>query len=480
MNMLASRAMSSAQNILSQRWPWLVAASVVVLVFAAQFVEIAINLPPPERPVGGLAEFEALAERSDTNVLFILTDTLRSDRLSTYGYDRATSPLFDELSENGAVFSRNIAQSSWTKCSMASLWTGLYPKAAGVTRFEDVLADNAEMPAEILKANGFVTTGLYRNGWVEGYFGFDQGFDVYTRPLSRPPSDSIRRANPTVKEVGSDLDAVHATKEFLRIHGKERWFLYLHLMDIHEYLYDEDSAIFGSDYSSVYDNSILRTNLVLDELYGYLEAEGYLENTLIVITADHGEAFGERGIEGHARWVYRETTEVPLIFSFPFKIPGGITVDRLTRNIDIWPTILDLLGIEGMEETDGVSQRPALLAAVAGEELEDTQDFALAHLDRNWGRKGAPVEDTVSVVGNGYRYVRLEDPEGNVNEELFDLNNDPAELRNVLAEAGESVDRFRREAEAYLATDPRWDMPEDLEMDEMQLNQLRALGYSVP
>ncbi len=478
--MLDSRAMSSSQNILSKRWPWLVAAGLVVLAFAAQFIEIAVNLPPTERPVGGLAEFEALAEQNDTNVLFILTDTLRSDRLSTYGYERDTSPLFDELSENGAVFGRNIAQSSWTKCSMASLWTGLYPMAAGVTRFEDVLAENAEMPAEILKKNGFVTTGLYRNGWVEGYFGFDQGFDVYTRPISKPPSDSIRRANPTVKEVGSDLDAVHAAKEFLRIHGKERWFLYLHLMDIHEYLYDEDSAIFGSDYASVYDNSILRTNLVLRELYGYLESEGYLDNTLIVIAADHGEAFGERGFEGHARWVYRETTEVPLIFSFPFKIPGGITVNRLTRNIDIWPTILDLLGIEGMKDADGVSQRPALLAAVAGEEAGETAEFALAHLDRNWGRKGAPVENTVSVVGDGYRYVRFEGAGGEVKEELFDLERDPAELHDVLAEAGEGADSLRREAEAYLARNPRWAMPEDLEMDEMQLNQLRALGYSVP
>ena len=478
--MLASRAMSSAQNILSKRWPWLVAASLVVLAFAVQFIEIAINLPPPERPVGGLAELEALAEKNDTNVLFILTDTLRSDRLSTYGYERDTSPLFDELSENGAIFSRNIAQSSWTKCSMASLWTGLYPMAAGVTRFEDVLAENAEMPAEILKKNGFVTTGLYRNGWVEGYFGFDQGFDVYTRPVSKPPNESIRRANPTLKEVGSDLDAVHATKEFLRIHGQERWFLYLHLMDIHEYLYDEDSAIFGSDYASVYDNSILRTNLVLRELYGYLESEGYLDNTLIVITADHGEAFGERGIEGHARWVYRETTEVPLIFSFPFKIPGGITVNRLTRNIDIWPTILDLLGIEGMKDADGVSQRPALLAAVSGEEAEETAEFALAHLDRNWGRKGAPVENTVSVVGDGYRYVRFEEAGGEVKEELFDLERDPAELHDVLAEAGERAAGLRSHAEAYLKRNPHWAMPEDLEMDEMQLNQLRALGYSIP
>ena len=272
--MLISPAMSFSQEILSKRWPWIVAAALVVLLFGTQFVALEINLPGPDRPEGGLAELEALAERDDVNVLFILTDTLRADRLSTYGYDRETAPLFDELSENGIVFNRNIAQSSWTKCSMASLWTGLYPTAAGVTRFDDVLAADAEMPAEVLKRNGFVTTGLYRNGWVEGYFGFDQGFDVYTRPASMPLEDSIRRANPTVKEVGTDVDAIAASKEFLRIHGDDRWFLYLHLMDIHEYLYDEDSALFGSDYSSVYDSSILRTNLVLEELFRFMKAEG--------------------------------------------------------------------------------------------------------------------------------------------------------------------------------------------------------------
>ena len=478
--MLISPAMSFSQKILSKRWPWIVAAALVVLLFGTQFVALEINLPGPDRPEGGLAELEALAERDDVNVLFILTDTLRADRLSTYGYGRETSPLFDELSENGIVFNRNIAQSSWTKCSMASLWTGLYPTAAGVTRFDDVLAADAEMPAEVLKRNGFVTTGLYRNGWVEGYFGFDQGFDVYTRPASMPLEDSIRRANPTVKEVGTDVDAIAASKEFLRIHGDDRWFLYLHLMDIHEYLYDEDSALFGSDYSSVYDSSILRTNLVLEELFRFMKAEGYLDNTLVVITADHGEAFGERGIEGHARWVYRETTDVPLIFSLPFKIPGGLAVNSVTRNIDIWPTILDLLGIEGMAASDGVSQRPAIVAALEGNENPENSESALAHLDRNWGRRDAPVENTVSVMGDGYRYVMTQRVGGEVVEELFDLENDPAELENVMEREAERADALRQQALAYLERKPTWDTPENLEMDEMQLQQLRALGYALP
>jgi len=255
--------MSRIRKILGQRWPWFTAAGLVVGLYFAQFVRISLQLPPPERPSGPVADIEQLAERDDVNVLFILVDTLRADRLSTYGYERPTSPFLDELAEDGIVFGSHLAQSSWTKCSMASLWTGLHPARAGVTRFEHVLSEDARMPAEILSENGFVTAGLYRNGWVEGYFGFDQGFEVYTRPTSKALAPSIKLANPTLKDGGTDEDAVVAAMEFLRIYGNERWFLYLHLMDVHEYLYDEDSAKFGTDYSSVYDNSVLRTNLVM-------------------------------------------------------------------------------------------------------------------------------------------------------------------------------------------------------------------------
>jgi arylsulfatase A-like enzyme len=126
-----------------------------------------------------------MAEREDLNVLFLVIDTLRADRLGMYGYSRDTSPKFDRWASTGVRFDRHLAQSSWTKASMASLWTSLYPMRTGVTRYDDVLAEEAVMAAERFSDAGFRTIGIYRNGWVAPTFGFDQGFDVYTHAPRR-------------------------------------------------------------------------------------------------------------------------------------------------------------------------------------------------------------------------------------------------------------------------------------------------------
>ena len=280
--------------------------------------------------------------------------------------------------------------------------------------------------------------------------------------------------------MGTDGDAVLAAMEFLRIHGQERWFLYMHLMDVHEYLYDADSAVFGSDYSSVYDNSILRTNLVLSEFFDFLAQEKHLENTVVVIASDHGEAFGERGPEGHARFVYRESTQVPLILSFPFDLPGGVVVDQPTRNVDIFPTLFDLLGIDGPKEVDGRSQYQAILAAARQEQPAPAEGHSIAHLDQNWGRRDTPAVHTVAVLDDGYRYVRVENTDGSLKEELFNTSEDPAELEDRVADETERAERMRTLADNYLEEAPPWDIPDILEIDEIQLNQLRALGYSLP
>ena len=231
-------------------------AALVIVAYFSTVVEIRLA-PRDTRPVGTAEDIEALRNRDDVNVLFILIDTLRADHLGAWGYERDTSPFLDRLAGEGVRFARQISQSSWTKCSMASLWTGLYPSRTGVTRFDHVVPGEARLPAEILRDAGFRTAGLFRNGWVESYFGFDQGFEVYAKPVGRPAPATVRRENPTLKEVGTDLDAVDGAIEFLRVYGRDRWFLYLHLMDLHEYLYDEDSARFGTRYEDVYDLSLI-------------------------------------------------------------------------------------------------------------------------------------------------------------------------------------------------------------------------------
>lgn len=449
--------------------------------YLSTFVEIQIG-DPDRRPMGTAQDIEALSGRDDVNVLFILIDTLRADHLGTYGYERDTSPTLDRLAERGVRFDRHLSQSSWTKCSMASMWTGLYPTRVGVTRFEHTLSEEAILPAEIMSDAGFQTVGLFRNGWVEGYFGFDQGFDVYMRPAARPPSPSVRRENPTLKSAATDASLIPAAVEFARINGDRRWLLYLHLMDLHEYLYDEDSAKFGTVFADIYDNSILRENLILQELFRQLNLGGHLDNTLIVIASDHGEAFSERGLEGHARTVYRETTEVPFILSFPFRLDPGLAVSRRSRNIDIWPTILELLGLPEMDGVDGRSRVPEILAAARGEQLEDNGEIGIAHLDQNWGKRDVPEAPVVAVLEDNFRYVvQWDGARKQAFEQLFDALEDPGELVNISDAQPEVADRLRKVASQYLYRKPPWkEAAPDLEMDEMQLNQLRALGYKLP
>jgi arylsulfatase A-like enzyme len=442
---------------------------------ASRFLEFGND--DPRRP-GLPSHIELVEKMHDTNVLFILIDTLRAERLSAYGYERETSPTIDYMASTGVRFARHMSQSSWTKCSMASLWTGLYPIRTGVLRSEHGAPEEATMPAEILREAGFRTAGVWRNGWVAPNFGFGQGFEVYERPRASRPSPGFRAQNPHISLEGTDLDVVDAAQEFLRVHGKERWFLYVHLMDVHQYLYDENSAQFGSAYSDIYDNSIRHEDDVVGVLLTNLVEMGLLDKTLVVIVSDHGEAFSERGLEGHARHVYRETTEVPLILGFPFKLEPGIVVNTRSRNVDLWPTLLDLLGLPGLPDPDGESLVPQILAAADGEEVEDGRP-AYAHLERGWGQRGRPSTPLVAVAVGDKRLVVERRPGGVDGEELFDRGVDARELTNVLEEQPEAAEELRALAQEYFESSPApWGTgATSVEIDEMEMDQLRALGY---
>jgi arylsulfatase A-like enzyme len=467
-----------SKRFVDRRWPWLAAAGAIVLAFLSTVVEIRAPGDWDSRPRGSADDIMALRERDDLNVLFIVVDTLRAEHLGSYGYTRDTSPVLDRIAASGVRFARHLAQSSWTKASMASLWTGLYPARTGITRFDHVIPEAASMPAEILREAGFQTVGLYRNGWVAPTFGFDQGFEVYMRPMNLPLPPGVRRENPTVSDAATDESSVAAAVEFLRLRGGERWFLYLHLMDVHEYLYDEESALFGLHYSDVYDNSIRWTDGVIEFLLSSLADFGYLDETLVVLTSDHGEAFGERGVEGHARQVYRETTEVPWILSFPFRLEPGVVVETRTANVDVWPTLLELLGLE-MPQADGRSRLQEIVASARGEHLPNAEVPAIAHLDQSWARAEKSPRPTVAVSEGTLRYVRVQHQRG-VSEQLYDASGDPRELRNRALEDPETLERLAGVADAYLELRPDWGEAPTREIGELELNHLRALGYAVP
>src|SRR5262249_53586291 len=136
-----------------------------------------------------------------------------------------------------------------------------------------------------------------------------------------------------------------------------------HYMDVHQYVYDESAAIFGTSYSDIYDQSIRWVDHLVGVLFDELERLHLLDHSIVVIAADHGEAFLEHGREGHAQDLHREVTHGPLIILAPFLLEPGVRVRQTVSNADIWPTVLDLVGLPALPGADGRSLVPLVLAA---------------------------------------------------------------------------------------------------------------------
>jgi arylsulfatase A-like enzyme len=460
--------------------PWLYFGTAALLLVAALATQFEVSLPSrSEEPP---AEISSLRSRNDLNLVFILVDTLRADRLSAYGYTRPTTPIVDEIAAHGILFENVVSQSSWTKTSMASMWTGTHPIRNGVLRYNHVLPREAVMPAEILREAGFRTVGLWRNGWVEPNFGFDQGFEIYVRPTPGNARRIHRQAPGGEPLGGTDEDLVISATDFLDRFGHDRFFLYLHFMDLHQYVYDDRSAIFGTAYSDVYDQSVNWTDRLIGLFLRNLDERGLLERTVVAIASDHGEAFREHGSEGHARNLYSEVTHVPFIISLPFLLEPGIRVPQTVSNGDIWPTLLDLLGLPPLPGADGVSLLPLVRAAAGldpGAPLEDFDRPAFGQLARGWGNPKAALESIVAVKHKGrHLIVNLDKPD---EAELFDLEADPREQRNLLPDDGADAASLRELVRVYESNRgaPWGTEPGVAELDELRLNHLRALGYVI-
>lgn len=459
---------------------WLYA--VIGMVIIGLYLWSSMEERPDSRPRGSIADLSSLAERDDLNVLFILVDTLRADRMSVYGYERDTTPNLKKLADTGIRFDLHISQSSWTKTSMAALWTGVYPARNGVHDHSHGVADQARMPAEIFSDHGFETAGIWRNGWVAPTFGFSQGFKTYLRPPPTSRGQQVQREGSHPARgvlAGSDDSLMYSAIEFLKTNQNKKWFLYLHFMDLHQYVSDSEAARFGTDYSDMYDNATRREDRLIGALLGLLDELGLSERTLVVVGSDHGEAFREHGNEGHAKDLYSEVTHVPFILGLPFSLEEAVVVETATANVDIWPTVLDLMGYELQPGLDGISQRESILRAAREESAPDSGRAIFSELDRTWGRVEDPPEPLVSVTQNGRRFMNyLDEPRRN---RLFDLRSDPAERHDlkeqepeIAAELQEMTRQHREESE------PMWkaDVP-TVELSEMELNHLRALGYDL-
>ncbi len=457
------------------------AALLLVAAIASQF-----RLHFPSRRVEPLEKLLELRGRGDLNVVFLLIDTLRADRLGSYGYARPTSAVIDAAAAYGILFEDVVAQSSWTKTSMASLWTGTHPIHNGILRYSHVIPEQAVMPAERFRGAGYRTVGLWRNGWVESNFGFAQGFESYVRPAIGRERMRIHRESRSPNPLsGTDEDLTIAATGFLEKFGAQRFLLYLHYMDVHQYVYDESAAIFGTSYSDIYDQSIHWVDRLVGALLDELERLDLLERTIVVIAADHGEAFLEHGREGHARDLHEEVTHVPLIILPPFLLEPGIRVRTTVSNADVWPTLLDLVGLPPLPGADGRSLVPLVLAAggardpgADGDALVERPVFA--QLARGWGRpRVAKPSSLVSVTDRHLRLIAA--LSARAPAQLYDRAADPTEQHDIAASDPDTAKRLRALVDDH-AKDarPAWGAaPREVELDELRLNHLRALGYAI-
>lgn len=385
-----------------------------------------------------------------TNVLLIVLDTLRADRVGAYGGSGLT-PAIDALAGDGVLFERAHAQSSYTLPTHVSLFTGLFPRTHGVEDFDQRIGPGTPLLTTLLAAAGYHTAAFNGGGLVSHTFGFDRGFDRYCEvdPLGGRYATGALPGGRVFPDgrTGSLDDALR----FLDEAGDEPWFLFLHTYMAHSYLPEEALARrFGVDPAAVdassagrftaswilengmpeaerrrmaalYDATVVAADRMVGDVLDRLDELGLRDETLVILTADHGEELFDHGGGGHSLTLYEEVTRVPLVLRGP-GLPAARRVAARARQVDVLPTVLELLGRPAPERLQGRS----LLAALGERATAAPPVFARLRDERE------------SVIENDYKLIRnfrVEAMRGYGREEppveLYHLASDPGERRNL-------------------------------------------------
>ena len=431
-----------------------------------------------------LAALAACAPPDPPNVLLVSIDTLRADHLSSYGYQRPTSPFLDRLAEDGVLFERASSTSSWTVPSMVSLVSGLHPEYHGVvngqgTQFgpvlQEVIPEEAVLLAERLRDAGYRTFAITTNEHLSEDFGFAQGFDRY-RSLGTADAEAVQEV---------------LTEWLAELKAAERYFLWLHYFDPHSPYHARAPWIdeFADDagamarrvpevdwpgqylqmgiapgtprhhyVEALYDSEIRYLDGALEQVFTQLEVD---REDLVAIVADHGEEFLEHGKFGHSDGLYEELVHVPLILRLPSGEFAGRRVATPVSILDVYPTILTAAGVP----LEGAHHGLALQDVIEGEPRPIP---VLPSVVRH--------RETHSITEDGWKLIH--DPEKPTEDRLFHLASDPAEQQDRKKDEEERVKVLRQHIGETLEAirDGRL-TPDRKPLNDQQIEALRALGY---
>jgi arylsulfatase A-like enzyme/cytochrome c-type biogenesis protein CcmH/NrfG len=380
------------------------------------------------------------------SLILVTIDTLRADRVGAYGYQPARTPAFDSVARAGARFDRAYATAPITLTSHASLLTGRYPPGHGARHNGMAMSEKVPTVATALEAAGFATAAFVSAFPLDKRFGLERGFDDYDdvterggdgRPLNeRPGIETARRA-----------------RAWLEAHRSQRFFLWLHVFDPHA-PYGDPATSATRSLAARYDDEVAtadRATAFLLEGLGEAAA-----STLIVIAADHGEAFGEHGEVGHSIFVYDTTLRVPLAMRGP-GVPEARTLNSPVSLVDVAPTALALLGVTGFD-ADGINLAPVFQSDDAAARTIYAESFAPL-FDFGW----SPLR---SVRDDKWKYIAAP------RAELYDISTDASEARNLESQDPQRAAQLLARVERFGPGDASGAQP-----NVEAANRLRALGY---
>lgn len=423
------------------------------------------------------------------NVVLVTLDTTRADRFGCYGYDKDTTPHFDLLAADGVRFDMAAASASVTPVSHASILTGLnqYRHGLRVLHAASAYRLEPEIPTltTILKDHGW-TNGAFLSAFtVSEYYGFDHGFDRFDNGIDtpvdevlQPDGDGRYRWQVQKNQQRSDVTTDRAIEWLTG--AREPFFLWVHYWDPHDAAIKPPNGVlnkFGYHGSvgddrmrALYDAEVQFVDSQFGRLVAELKAGGLYENTILVVTSDHGEGLGDHDWWGH-RILYQEQIRVPLIFRLPAG-PTGLSVSSLARTIDIVPTVLDWLDLEPQGRMEGRSLHPLL----DGKPDEPRIAYAdqLNLFDTNAGLlERRPQADLLHSATDG-RWKLIHRPRHPGWSELYDLEADPGETTNLYesepAEAKRLM-KFLEDSGGFVAR------PFGESADAQARERLKALGY---
>jgi arylsulfatase A-like enzyme/lipopolysaccharide biosynthesis regulator YciM len=394
------------------------------------------------------------------NLLLISIDTCRADYLQLYNQNGAPTPNLVRLATNGFLFTNAISQVPFTLPSHSTMLTGTYPmKHLVQENVGSKLGDDAVTLAEVLKSNGYQTAGFIGAVVLESGTGIEQGFDTF--------DDVFVRENKIMEDrSGIQKDAGSVKRSFLRWLDQKNnspFFSFVHFYDAHA-PYDPPPAFTPSirEPKALYRGELQYVDSVIGEIANELSQRNLLNQTIIVITGDHGEMLGEHGERGHGFFIYQESLHVPLLVLVPGHKSGR--TDAVVELVDLMPTILELLGIKVPESVQGKS----VAGLLNGSKVTDP----IAYSESLTAMQHFGAEPLRSVQDQHYKYIDTVKPE------LYDLNKDQREMNNIVEQKKEIASRMKASLHQIVSKyNAAADKRQVRTLTPEQQEQLASLGY---